>query len=63
MIIMRIFKIIARILEITIILALVLYPWVVLGQSPLTYYWNELKELWVIVQTWPIINKIVGLFT
>jgi len=60
---MRIFKIIARILEITILLALVLYPWVVLGQSPLTYYWNELKELWVVVQTWPIIDKIVGLFT
>ena len=62
MIIMRIFKIIARILEITIILALVLYPWVVLGQNPLTYYWNELKELWVVVQTWPIINRIAGLF-
>ena len=59
---MRIFKIIARILEITIILALVLYPWVVLGQNPLTYYWNELKELWVVVQTWPIINRIAGLF-
>ncbi len=59
---MKIFKIIARILEITIILALVLYPWVVLGQNPLTYYWNELKELWVVVQTWPIINRIAGLF-
>ena len=60
---MRVFKIIARILEIAIILALVLYPWLVLGQNPITYYWNELKELWLVIQSWPVINRIVGLFT
>jgi len=63
MVLFKIVKIVLKILEILIILALILYPWLVLGQNPITYYWNELKELWVLVQQWPVINKIVGLFT
>lgn len=63
MIIMRIFKIVAKIIEILIILALILYPWLVLGQNPITYYWNELKELLVVVKSWPIVNRIIGVFT
>jgi len=62
MVLFRIVKIVLKILEILIILALILYPWLVLGQNPITYYWNELKELWMLVQQWPIINRIVGLF-
>ncbi len=63
MVLFKIVRIVLKILEILIVLALILYPWVVLGQNPITYYWNELKELWVVVQSWPVINKIVGLFT
>jgi len=62
MVLFRIVKIVLKILEILIILALILYPWLVLGQNPITYYWNELKELWMLVQQWPIINRIVELF-
>ena len=62
MVLFRIVKIVLKILEILIILALILYPWLVLGQNPITYYWNELKELWMVIQQWPIINRIVGLF-
>ena len=62
MVLFKIVKIVLKILEILIILALILYPWLVLGQNPITYYWNELKELWMLVQQWPIINRIVGLF-
>jgi len=62
MVLFRIVKIVLKILEILIILALILYPWLVLGQNPITYYWNELKELWMVIQQWPIINRLVGLF-
>ncbi len=63
MVLWKIVRIVLKILEILIVLALILYPWLVLGQNPITYYWNELKELWTIIQSWPVINKIVGLFT
>lgn len=59
----KIVKIVLNILEILVVLALILYPWLVLGQNPITYYWNELKELWLVIQTWPVINRIVGWFT
>ena len=62
MVLFRIVKIVLKILEILIILALIPYPWLVLGQNPITYYWNELKELWMVIQQWPIINRLVGLF-
>ncbi len=62
MVLFRIVKIVLKILEILIILALILYPWLVLGQNPITYYWNELKDLWMVIQQWPIINRLVGLF-
>ena len=63
MVLWKIIRIVLKILEILIVLALILYPWVVLGQNPITYYWNELKELWIVVQSWPVINRIVGVFT
>lgn len=61
MIIVKIFKIVGRILETLIVLALLLYPWLVLGQNPFTFYWNEFKELWNVILSWSITNKIVGL--
>jgi len=61
MIIIRIFKIVARVIEILIILGLILYPILVLKENPFTYYWNMFKELWSIIKSWPILNKIIGL--
>lgn len=58
MVLWKIVKTILKVLEVLIILALILYPWLVLGQVPWTYYWNELKELWLVIQQWPILNKI-----
>jgi len=63
MIIVRIFKIVARVIEILIILGLILYPILVLKENPFTYYWDMFKELFNIIKSWPIIDKIVGLFT
>jgi len=62
MILLKIFKFVLNLVEWLILLALILYPWVVLGTNPFIYYWNELIELWDVASSYKIVNKIVGVF-
>ena len=58
----KIFSWIGGVLNVILILALILYPWLVKGENPITFYWNALKELWVIIKEPVLLNKLVGLF-
>lgn len=62
MIIVRIFKIIARILEILIILCLIFYPVLVLKENPFTYYWDMFTELWIVIREPGLLSKIFSVF-
>ncbi len=55
----KIFNWIGGILNIALILALILYPWLVKGENPITFYWNELKELWIVIKEPGLLGKII----
>ena len=59
----KIFKIIEALLEIIIILILILYPLLVKGESPITFYWNHLKELWIIIKQPHLFSRLLGNFS
>lgn len=48
-----IFKIIKWIIRISILLAIILYPLIVLRVNPFIFYWEKLKLLWEIIKNFP----------
>ncbi len=58
----KIFTWIGGILNIILILSLILYPWVVKGENPITFYWNCFKELWQVIKEPGLLSKMFGVF-
>ena len=58
----KIFTWVGGILNIILILALILYPWIVKGENPITFYWNCLKELWVVIKEPHLLSKLTSIF-
>ena len=58
----KIFTWIGGIINIILILALILYPWIVKGENPITFYWSCLKELWQVIKEPGLLSKFVSIF-
>ena len=58
----KIFTWIGSILNIILILALILYPWVVKGENPITFYWGALKELFEVIKEPGLLSKLFSIF-
>ena len=57
----KIFTWIGGIVNIVLILALILYPIIVKGESPITFYWDALKELWVVIKEPGLLGKFISI--
>ena len=58
----KIFTWVGGVINIILILALILYPWIVKSESPITFYWDGLKELWVVIREPGLLGKIISVF-
>ena len=58
----KIFTWVGGVLNIILILALILYPWIVKGENPITFYWGTLRELWEVIKSPGLLSKIVSIF-
>ena len=58
----KIFTWVGGILNIILILALILYPWIVKGENPITFYWGALKELWGVITSPGLLSKLASIF-
>jgi len=58
----KIFTCIGGVLNVILIIALILYPILVLEKSPFVYYWNMFKELWEVIKSSVFLDKIINIF-
>lgn len=58
----KIFTWVGGVLNVILILALILYPWIVQGESPITFYWEGFKELWVVIREPGLLSKFASIF-
>lgn len=58
----KIFTWVGGIINIILILALILYPWIVKGEGPITFYWECFKELWVVIREPGLLTKLISIF-
>ena len=58
----KIFTWIGGVLNVILILALILYPWIVKSESPITFYWEGLKELWEVIKEPHLLSKFASIF-
>jgi len=58
----KIFSWIGGVLNIVLILALILYPIIVESTDPITFYWNGLKELWIVIKEPHLLSKFASIF-
>ncbi len=58
-----IFAIIRWVISIIIFLAIILFPIVVYGINPFTFYWDKITIFWDLLTTQSFFSKLIGLFT
>ena len=58
----KIFTWVGGVLNIILILALIFYPWIVKSESPITFYWEGLKELWTVIREPGLLTKLASIF-
>ncbi len=58
----KIFTWVGGILNVILILALILYPWIVKGENPITFYWSCFKELWQVIREPGLLSKFSSIF-
>ncbi len=58
----KIFTWVGGIINIILILALIFYPIIVKGEGPIVFYWECLKELWVVIKEPGLISKFLIIF-
>ena len=56
----KIFTWVGGLLNFLLILALILYPIIVKGEGPITFYWDALRELWQVIREPGLLIKFIG---
>ena len=57
----KIFTWVGGLLNFLLILALILYPIIVKGEGPINFYWDALRELWILIKEPGLLSKFIRL--